>query len=69
MDKRMTLPTFSDELVSVRAKKKELLEQIDRIVPWGGMVHRNQAVLLYRRARNNHYELELMLRINVLHNL
>ena len=31
MDKRMTLPAFSDELVSVRAKKKELLEQIDRI--------------------------------------
>ena len=47
----MTLPTFSDELVSVRAKKKELLEQIDRIVPWGGMVHGNQAVLLQGGAR------------------
>ena len=30
----MTISAFSDELVQVRTKKKEFLEQIERIVPW-----------------------------------
>ena len=30
----MTLSAFSDELAQVRTKKKEFLEQIERIVPW-----------------------------------
>ena len=34
MDKQMTLSAFSDELAQVRTKKKEFLEQIERIVPW-----------------------------------
>ena len=29
----MTLSAFSDELAQVRTKKKEFLEQIERIVP------------------------------------
>ena len=33
MDKQMTLSAFSDELAQVRTKKKEFLEQIERIVP------------------------------------
>ena len=34
MDKQMALSAFSDELAQVRTKKKEFLEQIERIVPW-----------------------------------
>ena len=30
----MTISAFSDELAQVRTKKKEFLEQIERIVPW-----------------------------------
>ena len=35
MDKQMSLSALSDELAQVRTKKKEFLEQIDRIIPWG----------------------------------
>ena len=34
MKKQITLSAFSDELAHVRAKKKEFLAQIDRIIPW-----------------------------------
>ena len=47
----MTISAFSDELAQVRTKKKEFLEQIERIVPWGGMACHDSAVLLQRRAR------------------
>lgn len=30
----MTISAFSDELAQVRAKKKEILTQIERIVSW-----------------------------------
>ena len=35
MNKQMSLSGLSDELAQVRTKKKEFLEQIERIVPWG----------------------------------
>ena len=31
----MSLSGLSDELAQVQTKKKEFLEQIERIVPWG----------------------------------
>ena len=31
----MSLSAFTDELAQVRTKKKEFLEQINRIIPWG----------------------------------
>ena len=34
MDKQMTISAFSDELAQVRTKKKEFLDQIERIVTW-----------------------------------
>ena len=30
----MTISAFNDELAQVRTKKKEFLDQIERIVPW-----------------------------------
>jgi hypothetical protein len=38
MDKQMSLSALNDELAQVRTKKKEFLEQIERIVPWGKWV-------------------------------
>lgn len=35
MNKQMSLSGLRDELAQVRTKKKEFLEQIERIVPWG----------------------------------
>ena len=34
MDKQMSLSAINDELAQVRTKKKEFLEEIDRIIPW-----------------------------------
>lgn len=68
-NKQISLSAFSDELANVRTKKKEFLEQIDRIVPWGEWV----AIVkphYYRGERGNKpYDLELMLRIYMLENL
>ncbi len=33
MNKQMSLSAFTDELAQVRTKKKEFLEQINRIIP------------------------------------
>ena len=35
MDKQMRLSAFCNELAQVLTKKKEFLEQINRIIPWG----------------------------------
>ena len=34
MDKQMSLSAINDELAQVRTKKKEFLEEIERIIPW-----------------------------------
>ena len=47
MNKQISLSTLSDELLQVRTKKKEFLEQIERIVPWGESKP-DKAVLLQR---------------------
>ncbi len=62
------MTAFSDELTNVRMKK-EFLEQIDQIVPWGEW----EAIVrphYYKGERGNKpYDLELMLRIYMLENL
>ena len=35
MIKQITLSELSDELAQTKTKKKEILNRIDRIVPWG----------------------------------
>ena len=39
MNKQISLSTLNDELSQVRTKKKEFLEQIERIVPWGEWIN------------------------------
>ena len=38
MNKQISLSNLEDELSQVRTKKKEFLEQIERIVPWNEWV-------------------------------
>lgn len=65
----MTLSTVSDELAQVRTKKKEFLEQIERIVPWGKWIAMIKPHYYKGERGNKPYELEKMLRLHVLQNL
>jgi IS5 family transposase len=69
MDKQMTLSAISDELAQVRTKKKEFLEQIERIVPWGEWTAMITPYYYKGERGNKPYELEKMLRLHVLQNL
>ncbi len=69
MKKRIMLSVFSNEPASVRTKKKEFLEQIDRIVPWGEWIEEIKPYYYKGDRGNKPYELELMLRIYLLQNL
>lgn len=69
MNKQITLSVFSDELASVRTKKKEFLSQIDRIVPWDKWISEIRPCYYKGERGNKPYELELMLRIYMLQNL
>ena len=69
MNKQITLSAFSDELASVRTKKKEFLSQIERIVPWGEWIEVIRPCYYKGERGNKPYDLELMLRLYVLQNL
>lgn len=61
--------SLRDELGQVRTKKKEFLEQIERIIPRGEWISIIKPCN-YKGARGNKpHELELMLRLYVLQNL
>ena len=65
----MTISAFSDELAQARAKKKEFLSQIERIVPWKEWLCLIQPCYYKGERGNKPYPLELMLRIFLLQNL
>lgn len=69
MNKQMSLSGLSDELAQVRTKKKEFLEQIERIVPWGKWVAMIKPSYYKGERGNKPYDLELMLRLYLLQNL
>ena len=69
MNKQMSLSALTDELAQVRTKKKEFLEQMDRIIPWGEWVALIQPFYYKGERGNKPYDLELMLRIYILQNL
>ena len=60
---------WTDELAEVRTHKKEFLEQMDRLVPWGEWVKKVQPHYYKGERGNKPYDPELMLRIYVLQNL
>jgi len=65
----MSLSALNDELAQVRTKKKEFLEQIERIVPWGKWVSMIKPCYYKGERGNKPYHLELMLRLYLLQNL
>ena len=69
MDKQLTMSFWQDELSGVKTHKKEYLEQMDRLVPWGEWVKKIQPHYYKGERGNKPYDLELMLRIYVLQNL
>ena len=69
MNKQISLSTLSDELSQVRTKKKEFLEQIERIVPWGKWINLIKPCYYKGERGNKPYDLELMLRIYLIQNL
>ena len=66
MDKQMTISAFSDELAQVRTKKKEVLSQIERIVPWKEWLAMIQPCYYKGERGNKPYPLEIMLRLYLL---
>ena len=69
MNKQISLSVLNDELLQVRTKKKEFLEQIERIVPWGEWITLIKPCYYKGERGNKPYELELMLRIYIIQNL
>lgn len=69
MKKQISLSTLNDELSQVRTKKKEFLEQIERIVPWGEWINLIKPCYYKGERGNKPYDLELMLRIYLIQNL
>lgn len=69
MDKQLTMTFWQDELAEVRTRKKEFLEQMERLIPWGAWVKKIQPHYYKGERGNKPYDLELMLRIYVLQNL
>ena len=65
----MSLSALNDELAQVRTKKKEFLEQMDRIIPWDERVAIIQPCYYKGERGNKPYALELMLRLFILQNL
>ena len=69
MDKQISLSYMSDELAQVRTKKKEFLEQIEQIIPWGEWEAIIRACYYKGERGNKPYELDLMLHLHILQNL
>ena len=69
MNKQISLSNLEDELSQVRTKKKEFLEQIERIVPWNEWVAMIKLCYYKGERGNKPYELELMLRLYLIQNL
>ena len=69
MNKQISLSALNDELSEVRTKKKEFLEQIDRIVPWSEWLALIRPCYYKGERGNKPYDLERMLRIYLIQNL
>lgn len=66
MNKQITLSSLSDELAQARTKKKEFLEQIERIIPWSEWIGIIKPHYYKGKRGQKPYELETMLRIHLL---
>lgn len=69
MDKQLTISLISDELRTATTPKKELLERMDRIIPWERWKEIVEPCYYKGERGNKPYPLERMLRIYVIQNL
>ena len=69
MIKQITLSELSDDLAETKTKKKELLNRIDRIVPWDEWLKIIEPHYYKGERGNKPYDKELMLRLYLLQNL
>ena len=69
MNKQISLSGLMDELSQARTKKKEFLEQMERLIPWGEWVEEIRPCYYKGERGNKPYGIELMLRLYVLQNL
>ena len=69
MNKQMTMSLISDELRQAATPKKELLERMDRIIPWSRWIELVLPYYYKGEHGNKPYPLERMLRIYVIQNL
>ena len=69
MNKQISLSGLMDELSQARTKKKELLEQMDRLIPWGEWEEEIRPCYYKGERGNKPYPLEIMLRLYLLQNL
>jgi len=69
MNKQMTLSAWADELAQARTRKKEFLEQMERIIPWNERLGIVKPYYYKGERGNKPFELETMLRIHVLQEL
>ena len=69
MNKQISLSNLEYELSQVRTKKKEFLEQIERIVPWNEWAAMIKPCYYKGECGNKPYDLELMLRLYLIQNL
>jgi len=65
----MTLSALTDELAGARTRKKEFLEQMERIIPWSEWIGIIKPYYYSGERGNKPYELETMLRIYLLQEL
>jgi len=69
MMKQLTLSALSDELAQAKTKKKEFLNQIERIIPWSEWLEIIKPHYYKGERGNRPYDMELMLRLYLLQNL
>ena len=69
MNKQITLSAITDELGQTSTRKKEFLQQIDRIIPWSECIGIIEPHYYKGERGNKPYDLEVMLRIHLVQNL
>ena len=69
MNKQLTLSTLTDELEQAATHKKEFLQQIDRIIPWGEWKGIIEPYYYMGERGNKPFDLERMLRIHLVQSL
>ena len=69
MNKQLNLSFFHDELKDAKTHKREFLEQMERIMPWGELEELVRPCYYKGERGNKPYELNLMLHVHLLQNL